>query len=260
MYFDSHAHLDDERFSLDRDQVIGDMANCGISLILNIGADLKSSQAVVDLSDRYDFMYAAVGVHPHDCKDMSEEGLEQLRDLTQKPKVQAVGEIGLDYYYDHSPRETQRYWFARQMDLAMEMGKPVVIHCRDAYGDCMDILQRYNISKNGGVMHCYSGSVEIAREVLKMGLHISFAGPVTYKNNIKTIEVVKETPMERLLIETDCPYLSPVPLRGQRNDSRNIIYVARKIAEIKDVSEEEIARITKQNGMRLFQISACADE
>ncbi len=252
MYFDSHAHFDDRRFDDDRHELLMSMASNGISNITNIGSDLKSSKSSVRLADKYDFIYAAVGVHPHEVKDMDDTTLAEIAHLTKHKKVVAIGEIGLDYYYDHSPRDTQRYWFKKQMKLAWDLKLPVVIHSRDAMEDTIKICKESKI--HGGIIHCYSGSVESARIFLDLGYHISFAGPVTFKNAKSLPEVAKIVPEDRLLIETDCPYLAPEPHRGERNSSIYVKHVAEKLAEIRGVSTEHIAEITNNNAKKLFRI------
>lgn len=254
MLFDSHAHYDDKRFDEDRDIILSSMAEAEVSLIMNVGADMRTSRKSVALANKYSFIYAAVGVHPHDTKDISENDIQELLELSKHPKVKAIGEIGLDYFHNHSPKELQLKWFERQMQLAAELNLPVIIHDRDAHQDCMAVLKRYDLHKTGGVLHCFSGSTEMAREAIKMGMVISIAGPITYKNNVKTTEVVKEIPLEHMLIETDCPYLTPHPYRGERNSSLYVKYVAEKIAEIKGIAVAEVARVTKQNACKLFKI------
>ena len=202
------------------------------------------------MADKYDYIYAAVGVHPHELYDMSSQTIDKLRKLSEHKKVIAIGEIGLDYYYDTHPREFQRFWFIQQLRLAEETGLPVVIHSREASQDTFDIIERSKVRR--GSIHCYSGSAEMAKEYVKMGFHIGVGGVVTFSNAKKLVEVVEAIPLESILIETDCPYLSPVPNRGKRNDSRNLKYVVDKIAEIKGVTPEKVAEITKNNAMTLF--------
>lgn len=255
MLFDTHSHLDDERFDNDRDELIEKIHNeYGVDLIMAVGADMRSSERSIKLAEKYDFIYAAVGVHPHDTESMTEADIDTLRQMCAHDKVRAVGEIGLDYYYDNSPRDIQKKWFRRQLELAHEVNLPVIIHDRDAHGDCMEILREGHVEGCGGVFHCFSGSVEMAREALKLGMYISFAGPLTYKNAVKTVEAARTVPLERIFVETDCPYLAPVPHRGERNHSGLVCHTAQKLAEIKEVDYETVARITKENGMRFFGI------
>jgi TatD DNase family protein len=255
MLFDTHAHFDDERFDDDRDEVIRKAHESGVSYILNASSDMDSSRKSMALADKYDFIYAAVGVHPHSAGEMKEDDLKILAGYASHPKVVAIGEIGLDYYYDNSPRDVQKYWFARQIGLAREVGLPVVIHDRDAHEDTLAIIRAEGASEVGGVFHCYTGSVEMAKEVLKNNFYIALGGAVTFKNARKLLDVAKFVPEDRLLIETDCPYMTPEPYRGKRNDSGYVRLVAEKIAELRGVTFEEIAQITAQNARRLFKIT-----
>jgi len=254
MLFDSHAHYDDEAFDNDRDEVLLSLNENGVSNIINIGADMPSSIESVSLAEKYGFIYAAVGVHPHSSEGFSEADVEILYKMTKNKKVVSIGEIGLDYFYDNSPRDEQKKAFIMQMHLAKKANLPVIIHDRDAHSDCLEILKNEGIIDTGGVMHCYSGSIEMAKIILDLGMYISIAGPVTYKNAAKTLDVAKYVPSDRLLIETDCPYLSPVPQRGKRNSSLNLHYTAEKIAEIRGITLEELAKITYDNTKKLFKI------
>lgn len=255
MYFDSHAHLDDEKFHEDRKELISKAREEGVDLILNPGADLASSEAAVALAQQYHFLYAGVGVHPHQAKNVNENVYARLKELSQKDKVVAIGEIGLDYHYDNSPREVQKEVFKRQLQLASDMNLPIIIHNREAHGDTYEILGKYFDAENGGVMHSYSGSLEMANRFIDMGLYLSISGPITFKNAKKNVELVREIPLEHLFIETDSPYLTPVPYRGKKNHPAMVQYVAKKIAEIKNISVEEVAEKTKENAKRLFRIS-----
>ncbi len=254
MLFDSHAHLDAERFDEDRDAVIERAQEAGVELIMNPGADFESSKRAVELSKKHDIIYAAVGIHPHDVKDMNEEMLEAIKVMAEEKKVMAIGEIGLDYYYDYSPRDIQKKWFVEQIRLAKSMGLPIIVHDRDANQDVMDILKSESAFETGVLMHCYSGSAELASQYVKLGAMLSIAGPVTFKNARKTVEVVQTVPLERLLIETDSPYLTPVPYRGKRNESSYVKHVAEKIAEIKGLDYEVVAEQTLINAKRYFSI------
>lgn len=254
MIFDTHAHLNDPRFDADRDEVIRGCFDENICLILNIGCCIESSYDCVEMAKKYPGIYATVGVHPHSAEELNEEKFEELIKLSRMEKVCAIGEIGLDYYYDNSPRDVQKYWFDRQLAYAVEAGFPVVIHNRDAHKDTLDILGKYDLTERGGVVHCFSGSVEVAREVIKMGLHISVGGALTFKNASRILQVAEAVPLERILLETDCPYLTPEPLRGKRNDPRKTIYVAQKLAEIKGISTNEVIKVTRENGCKLFGI------
>ena len=255
MLFDSHAHLNDERFDEDREELINSLKAKGVDLVLNPGACIETSKSSVDLANKYDFIYAAVGVHPHDVGEMTEEDIETLRKLAlENEKVKAIGEIGLDYYYDNSPREIQKKWFKRQIELANELKLPIIIHDRDAHGDTFEIIKNTKSPEIGCVLHCYSGNVELAKEYVKMGCYISIPGTVTFKNNKKTREVAKEIPLEYLLIETDSPYMAPEPHRGKRNNPSLVQFVADKIAQEKGISYEQVCKATKENAKRFFNI------
>jgi TatD DNase family protein len=253
MLADSHAHIDDERFDADREEVVARASAAGVSLIVNIGADMASSARSVALAEQYPGVYAAVGMHPHDAKDIRETDYLQLDRWTRHPKVVAIGEIGLDYHYDLSPRPVQKEVFLRQLDLARKTGKPFIIHEREAHADMLDII-RYAARGLNGVFHCFSGSVETAREYLKMGFYISVAGPVTFPKSVKTKEVAKAVPLDRLLVETDSPYLTPQPFRGKRNEPAYVRLVAEEIANLRHISLAELAETTTANVRRLFNI------
>jgi TatD DNase family protein len=252
--FDTHAHYDDERFSEDRFETIRKAHEDGVECIINAASNIASAEVSISLAQEFDFVYAAVGLYPQNVKEGDDNTLVTLADFCKNPKVVAIGEIGLDYYYDSAPRDMQRYWLAQQINLAKELRLPVIIHDRDAHEDTMRIIKEENAKEVGGVFHCYSGSVEMAREVLANNFYISVGGAVTFKNAKRIIEVVKEIPEEKLLIETDCPYMTPEPFRGKRNDSSYIKLVAEKIAEIRGTSFERIASITSENGRALFKI------
>ncbi len=252
-YFESHAHYDDRRFREDRETLLGALLpDSGVSHIINIGCDVKSSEKSIRLAEQYGYIYATVGVHPHELYDMSSQTIEKLRKLSEHPRVVAIGEIGLDYHYDTHPREYQRFWFRQQLRLAEEVGKPVVIHSREASMDTFDIIKESKVRR--GSIHCYSGSPEMALEYVRLGFHIGIGGVVTFHNAKKLKDVVKAIPMESILIETDCPYLAPDPNRGKRNDSRNLKYVVEKIAELKNLTPKEVAEITSNNAKMLFGV------
>ena len=256
MLFDSHAHLNDDRFAEDREELIASLKEKQVDLVVNPGADIKSSIHSIELANKYDFIYAAVGVHPHDVSELDDSAIDTLRKLaTENEKVVAIGEIGLDYYYENSPREVQKEWFKKQIELANELKLPIIIHDRDAHGDTFEIIKNTKIPEIGCVIHCYSGNVELAREYVKMGCYISIPGTVTFTNNKKTREVAKEIPLEYLLIETDSPYMAPEPYRGKRNDPSLVAFVADKIAQEKGISYEAVCKATKDNAMRLFNIT-----
>ncbi len=250
MLFDTHAHYDDEQFDQDRDALLAQMPENGVSLIVNAGSNLESSKRSLTLTDAYPFIYAAAGVHPHDAKDMDDKTLSELEQLLRHPKAVALGEIGLDYHYDHSPREVQKQRFREQLALSISAGKPVIIHEREAAADTLEILREYPAAR--GVFHCFSGSWETAKLLLDKGWYLSFAGVITYKNARKSHEVITRMPRERILIETDCPYLAPVPMRGRRNSSLNLRYTADKLAELLGITFREAAALTMENGKRLF--------
>lgn len=252
MYFDTHAHYDDEAFNEDREELLGSMSEGNVSLIVNPGIDLESSKKAISFAEKYAFMYAAVGYHPEDIAKYNDADYAEICSLAEHPKCVAIGEIGLDYYWDDTHKEEQKVIFRKQIELALKLNKPVIIHDREAHGDSMEIVLEYPELK--GVFHCYSGSAEMAKELLKRGWYLGFDGPVTYKNARKTVEVLEICPLDRILIETDSPYMSPVPKRGKRNDSRNLCHIAQKIAEIKGESPENIAKVTLENGKRLFGI------
>ena len=254
MFFDSHAHLDDERFDEDRDEVIRGLPDKGIAYVLNAGADMDSSQKSIDLAKSYDFIYAAVGVHPHDADSLADAQLKALEQMAKEEKVKAIGEIGLDYHYDFSPREQQKEAFALQLDLAFRLNLPVIIHNREAHKDTLDILRAHRSILKGGGMHSYSGSWEMAKELMDLGFYISLAGIVTFKNAKKPVELAEKLPMDRLLIEPDCPYLTPHPFRGKRNDPGFVRLVAEKIGQLRGMDTDLVAQITKNNACSLFRI------
>ena len=252
MYFDTHAHYDDKAFDEDRDSLLAALPESGVTLVIAPGCDIKSSRAAIELAARYEHVYAAVGIHPEELGDFTEENLGEIARLAGDGKCVAIGEIGLDYYWDDTHKAEQKKLFRRQIELALELSKPVIVHDREAHGDSLAIVKEYPALR--GVFHCYSGSVEMARELLALGWYLGFDGPVTYKNARKTVEVAEMVPLDRILIETDSPYMSPVPMRGKRNDSRNVCYIAEKLAQIKGMTTEEMARLTMENGKRLFGI------
>lgn len=254
MIFESHAHFDDRRFDDDRNQLLADMPEHGIGRILNVGASIESTKTTLELANKFSHVYAAVGVHPSDISDLNEETFAWLREQTSKEKVLAVGEIGLDYYWDKEPgvQEAQRYWFRRQLELAKEANLPVIIHSRDAAEDTVEIMKEAYRDGISGVIHCYSYSKEIAKEYIKMGYYIGVGGVVTFKNAKKLVETVEEIPLDRILVETDCPYMAPEPHRGKRNSSLYLPHIIEKIAEIKGTTKEIVTQVTYDNAMRLF--------
>ena len=251
--FDTHAHYDDSRFDGDRDAVLAALPEAGVELVLDPGCDLPSSRAAAALAERYGHVYAAAGIHPENCVGFQDADLAALRQLLTQPKVVAIGEIGLDYYWaENPPRDFQQMVFRKQLALAEELELPVIVHDREAHGDSLSIIREFPAVT--GVFHCFSGSPEMAEELLKRGWYLGFDGPITYKNARRAPEVAAITPLERMVVETDAPYLSPVPVRGRRNDSRYLPHVIAKLAEWKGVTPEEMTRITCENGKRLFRL------
>ena len=252
MYFDTHAHYDSSKFSADRDEVLRAVHESGVSLIVDPGDTLERSKNALALARQYDFVFAAVGVHPEEYDTWTDDTVDGLRALAADEKVVAIGEIGLDYYWDKEHTELQKAMFRAQIALALELDLPIIVHDREAHGDCLAIVSDYPALR--GVFHCYSGSAEMAKELLRRGWYLGFDGPITYKNNVKAMEVLAVTPLDRIVLETDSPYLAPVPNRGKRNDSRNLPYIAEIVAREKGLSVEEIAAVTTENGKRLFGI------
>ena len=253
MLFDTHAHYDDDWFDEDRDALLSSMPERGVGLIVNPGITVETSRQAIAMAEQYPHMYAAVGIHPENCHDFVPAHIDELRELARHPKVVAIGEIGLDYYWDtNPPKEFQQQVLRAQMALAQELQLPVIIHDRDAHADTLAIVKEF--SEVTGVFHCYSGSVEDARTLVKMGWMLSFNGAATFKNARKAPEVIAEVPLERLMIETDAPYLAPVPHRGKRNDSSLVHLVAEKLAQIKGLTAEEVEKATWDNGKRFFNI------
>ena len=251
--FDTHAHYDDSRFDGDRDAVLAALPEAGVELVLDPGCDLPSSRAAAALAERYGHVYAAAGIHPENCAGFQDADLAALRQLLAQPKVAAVGEIGLDYYWaENPPRDFQQMVFRKQLALAEELDLPVIVHDREAHGDSLSIIREFPAVT--GVFHCFSGSPEMAEELLKRGWYLGFDGPITYKNARRAPEVAAITPLERMVVETDAPYLSPAPVRGRRNDSRYLPHVIAKLAEWKGITPEEMTRITCENGKRLFRL------
>ncbi|TYO97003.1 TatD family hydrolase [Desulfallas thermosapovorans] len=252
--FDTHTHLYDEQFDADLDQVFSRMAGARVTRVLCVGFDVNSSEQALAMAQSRPGVVAAVGVHPHDAADVAPDYLDRLAGLARHPRVVALGEMGLDYYRDLSPRPVQRQIFREQLALVRELVMPVIIHVRDAFGDMMDILRADGISPAGGVMHCFSGSWEWARQAMEMGFYISLAGPVTFKKAPKLKEIAVKVPQDRLLIETDCPYLAPEPYRGRRNEPAYVKYIAEHIARLRDMPPGELARVTTANAKKLFNM------
>lgn len=251
---DSHAHYDDEKFDIDRDEILKECVNQGVTHIINAGCNVESSEKSIALSRQYPFVYAAIGVHPHDALSCNSNTLNTLTTLSKESKVVAIGEIGLDYHYDLSPREVQREWFSQQIALARRLKLPIIIHDRESHQDVLDIVRAEKGYEVGGVFHCFSGSKDMAREILELGFKIGIGGALTFKNARKPIEVVRYTPLDMLLVETDCPYMTPEPYRGQRNWSGLIKLVLNKFAEIKEIDYREAEEATSNNAINLFRL------
>lgn len=252
MYFETHAHYDDKKFDEDRDEILQGLKNHNVGYVVNIGADMKSSYNSIKLAEKYDFVYASVGVHPHEAISVKEEDYKTLENWLQQEKVVALGEIGLDFYYDFSPRDIQRQVFKRQLKICENITKPVIIHSREASQEVFDIIKDSKVRK--GVVHAYSGSLEMALEYIKLGFYIGVGGVLTFKNANKLLNVVENIPLEHILIETDSPYLAPVPVRGTRNNSQNLKYIVEKISEIKQIEPEKVEKITLETAKKFFCI------
>jgi TatD DNase family protein len=256
MLFDTHAHLNDPKFADDRDQVIRRAREeFGVQTIVNVGYNRETIRTTLELAEAYDFIYAAVGWHPHDAKDCTEEDLAWIRELTEHPKVVALGEMGLDYYWDNSPRDVQAEVFRKQIAIARETGYPIIIHDRDAHEDVVRILKEEGADEVGGVMHCFGGDLAIMEECLRLNFMIGLGGPVTFKNRATLPkDIARNVPLDRLLLETDCPYLAPHPYRGKRNETGYVRLVAEAIAELRGITFEELAQATQENAKRLFRL------
>ena len=253
MLFDSHAHYDDRRFDADREQLLASLPALGIGYVTNIGCSIQTSQQSIALANKFPFVYCTVGIHPHDAENACEEDLATLQTLSKEEKVRAIGEIGLDYFYKLSPRDIQKKWFHAQMELAKTVRLPVVIHDRDAHGDCYEVCKQH--PDVYGVFHCYSGSLEYAKLILNLGYMLSFTGVITFKNARKFEEIIRYVPLDRIMIETDCPYLAPEPMRGNRNFSGYLPYIVQRIAEIKQCTPQMIEEITTKNAKQFFAIA-----
>jgi TatD DNase family protein len=263
MIFDTHAHYNDEQFDSDRYSLLSSMPENGVGLIMNACSKLDEMPLILEMCERFPFMYAAVGIHPEevltladDAVDFTNNSLDKIREYAKHPKIKAIGEIGLDYYWTTDTKHAQQEALADQVDIARELKLPVIIHDREAHGDCIRILKEHKAYECGGVFHCYSGSAEMVREITdELNMYIAFGGALTFKNAKKPVSAAAAVPLDRLLIETDCPYMAPVPYRGKRNSSLYLPEVIKKLAEIKGVTPEEIEKITEENGRRLFGIS-----
>ncbi|MEY8357249.1 TatD family hydrolase [Lachnospiraceae bacterium 54-53] len=254
MIFDTHAHYDDEAFDEDRDELLMSLPGHGIEAVTNVGASIRTSKNTVELAEKYPHVYGAVGVHPSETAELNEDGLNWLKEQSAHKKILAIGEIGLDYYWDEPDHEIQKKWFVRQLDLAKQVKLPVIIHSREAAKDTLDIMKAEGGKDTGGVIHCFSYAKEMAREYLSMGYYLGIGGVITFKNARKLKEVVEYMPLEQLVLETDCPYLAPVPNRGKRNSSLNLPYVVQEISAIKGIPEERVVEITSQNAKKLYNL------
>ena len=252
MLFDSHAHLDDRQFDKDRDDIIVNLKKSGVRRIINVGADIGSSYTSLGLAQKYDFIFNSCGIHPHEAKTYTDDIENQLSEIAKDPNTVAIGEIGLDYHYDNSPRDIQKIVYAKQIKLAVELGLPIIIHDRDAHKDCIDILKAEKTKDLKGVFHCYSGSAEMVKTIIDLGFYVSFTGVITFKNARKTVEAVKAVPLDKILAETDCPYMSPEPMRGKRNIPDYVKFTVMKMAEIYEISFEDLCRIIWENTHKLF--------
>ena len=259
MIFESHAHYEDRKFDSDRVELLSIMKKKNIGTIINVGTTIELSQASVDLAKKYDFIYAAVGVHPSDieCLEEADDGLDRIRAMAApENKVVAIGEIGLDFYWekDEAVRERQRYWYLKQLEMARELDLPVIIHSRDANEETFNIMKEAAALGTRGVIHCYSGSPEMAEQYVKLGYYIGIGGVVTFKNGKKLKETAKRIPLERILVETDAPYMAPEPFRGERNDSTFLPYVIKEISELREITVDEVMEVTRENGKNLFGV------
>lgn len=254
MIFDTHVHYDDEAFDEDREAVLSSLAENGIEAVVNIGASIQSTKNTLELMKRYPFVYGAVGVHPNETGELNEQLMSWLEHVAGQEKVVAIGEIGLDYYWNEPEPEVQKHWFVRQLELARKVDLPIVVHSRDAAKDTLDIIKAQRAGDMGGVIHCFSYSLEMAKEYLNLGFYLGIGGVLTFNNARKLKEVVDYMPLERIVLETDCPYLSPVPNRGKRNSSLNLPYVVEAISQIKGVPAEEVIAVTEQNAKKMYRL------
>lgn len=254
MIFETHAHYDDEAFEQDREDVLKSLQQSGISFVVNVSASIESIKTTLELTKQYPYVYGSVGVHPDETKDLNEENFVWLKEMTKEPKVVAIGEIGLDYYWDATDREVQKIWFDRQIELAKEVNLPAIIHSREAAKDTLDMITSSGLKQVGGIIHCFSYGKDIAKSYLDMGFYLGIGGVVTFKNGKKLKEVVEYAPIEQLVLETDSPYLAPEPNRGKRNTSLNLIYVAKEIAKLKNMDYDEVIAVTENNARKLYKL------
>jgi len=256
MIFETHAHYEDDAFNTDREEILARLLKEEIGYVVNVSSTLETVEKTIELMDRYPFIYGAIGIHPENTKDLTKESFAWLKEKAKHPKTVAIGEIGLDYYWDTTDRETQKIWFARQMELARELNLPLVIHSRDAANDTYHMMKEANADTIGAIIHCFGYGVEQAKQYLEMGFYLGIGGVVTFTNGRKLKEVVAYAPLSRLVLETDCPYLTPVPHRGERNSSLYLPYVAREIARIKNEDYETVVRVTRENAMKFYRIDS----
>ncbi len=254
MIFESHAHYEDRRFDEDREQLLSSLKDNNVGYVINVSSTLNTIKTTLELTKQYDFMYGAVGIHPEAAAELNEENFSWVKEMSKQPKIVSIGEIGLDYYWDEPDRSIQKEWFEKQVEWAKEIDLPMIIHSRDAAKDTFDMLKALQGDKVGGVIHCFGYGKEMAKEFLNMGFYIGIGGVVTFKNGKKLREVAECVPIESILLETDCPYMSPEPNRGKRNDSTNLIYVAKEIARIKGMEYDDVVRITEENAMRMYRL------
>ncbi len=255
MIFDTHAHYDDDAFQEDREELLAGLEAAGIGTVVNIGASIASTKTSLELAERYPFIYAAAGVHPSETAELDQEKMNWLEEMCARPKTVAVGEIGLDYHWDEPEREVQKRWFREQIRLALRVKLPIVVHSRDAAKDTLDIIKEEKAAEAGGVIHCFSYGVEVAREYLDMGFYLGVGGVLTFKNAKKLKEVVAYMPADRILLETDCPYMAPTPHRGERNSSLYLPLVVKAVSEIKGIPEEEVVAVTEANARRMYRLA-----
>ena len=255
MIFDTHAHYDDDAFQEDREELLAGLEAAGIGTVVNIGASIASTRTTIELAEQYPFIYAAAGVHPSETAELDEEKMNWLEEMCARPKTVAVGEIGLDYHWDEPEREVQKRWFREQIRLALRVKLPIVVHSRDAARDTLDIIKEEKAAEAGGVIHCFSYGVEVAREYLDMGFYLGVGGVLTFKNAKKLKEVVAYMPADRILLETDCPYMAPTPHRGERNSSLYLPLVVKAVSEIKGIPEEEVVAVTEANARRMYRLA-----
>lgn len=260
MIFETHAHYDDEAFNEDRGEILNSLKDAGIEYVVNVGASIDTTQKTIELMNQYSFVYGAVGVHPSESAELDDEKYKWLKEVTSLPKVVAIGEIGLDYYWDTPDRQIQKKWFELQMEIAKEVNLPAIIHSRDAAADTLDMIKGSNLSQVGGIIHCFSYGKDMAKSYLDLGFYLGIGGVVTFKNAKKLKEVVEYAPLDSLVLETDCPYLAPEPNRGKRNSSHNLIYVAEEIGRLKGIPYEEVIEVTRKNAMMLYRISQGKNE